>query len=111
MNYTSLIYLAIVLVVAGPLVVFGAWLEGKARRARRSETEHRMKNDPRGYYCSCGGAFDDYGDLADHVRWHVRCPLCGVASVGVGDHELHRWACGHWIARDDLSSRIRGGRQ
>lgn len=63
---------------------------------------------PLGYRCSCGTAFDDYYGLAEHVRQSIDCPRCGASPTDLGDDDLYRWRCGHWIARGDASAKIRG---
>lgn len=67
---------------------------------------HVMKGPP-GHHCSCGGEFSDYYALAEHVRLSIDCPRCGAAPADLGVGALFRWACGHWIADDDLSAVIR----
>lgn len=67
---------------------------------------HAMEGPP-GWRCSCGAAFDDYYGLAEHVRLTINCPSCGDPPADLGDGELYRWKCGHWIARDDDSAKLR----
>jgi hypothetical protein len=67
---------------------------------------HAMKGPP-GHRCTCGIDFGDYDALAEHVRLSIACPRCGATPADLGVGELFRWACGHWIARDDLSAAIR----
>lgn len=67
---------------------------------------HCMMGPP-GHRCSCGAAFDDYYPLAEHVRQSIDCPRCGAAPAELGDGEVDRWQCGHWIARGDASATIR----
>jgi hypothetical protein len=69
---------------------------------------HCMTGAP-GYSCSCGTIFEDYYALAEHVRQTIDCPSCGGAPADLGDGDLYRWKCGHWIARGDLSAKISGG--
>lgn len=72
-----------------------------------ADPAHAMKGPP-GYRCSCGATFNDYWQLAAHVRRSIDCPRCGAAPVDlIGGGELFRWQCGHWIARNDPSAAIR----
>ncbi|HSX23110.1 MAG TPA: hypothetical protein VLE97_10075 [Gaiellaceae bacterium] len=61
--------------------------------------------------CSCGAAFDDYHGLAEHVRQSIDCPRCGAAPADLGDGDVDRWKCGHWIARNDVSATIRAAEE
>jgi DNA-directed RNA polymerase subunit RPC12/RpoP len=68
--------------------------------------DHVMQGPP-SYRCACGIEFDNYDALVEHVRLSIACPRCGAAPADLGTDALFRWACGHWIARDDLSAAIR----
>jgi len=69
---------------------------------------HVMQGPP-GHRCSCGIEFGNYDAHAEHVRLSITCPRCGAAPADLGAGEAMRWACGHWIARSDISAAIRTG--
>jgi len=63
------------------------------------------------YGCTCGEGFSNYTALAEHVRMTIDCPRCGAVPVALGDGDLYRWDCGHWMARDDRSAMLRDSAQ
>lgn len=63
---------------------------------------------PPGWRCTCGTESDDYYAHAEHMRLAGDCPRCESLPVDkLGEDELYRWRCGHWIARNDPSAELR----
>lgn len=79
--------------------------QGREER-RAGEACHIMQGPP-GWRCSCGTSFSDYYGLSEHIRQFINCPRCGEVPANLGEGELYRWQCGHWIARNDASASIR----
>lgn len=63
---------------------------------------------PPGWRCQCGVESDNYYTHAEHMRLAIDCPRCeSLPSDKLGEGELYRWRCGHWIARNDPSAQLR----